>query len=95
MEKRKLVYADNVVEKLAELILMDDHEKQLLDSFVEKCIAVDARLVVHGQWLRNPVGTKHFCSVCGNGAFNKNFAYGARYCPICGARMDGERKNNG
>ena len=26
----------------------------------------------------------------GNGAFNKNFVHGARYCPICGAKMDGD-----
>lgn len=43
-----------------------------------------------GYWVQNPISRKHFCSNCGNGAFNKNFAYGARYCPVCGARMDGD-----
>ena len=46
--------------------------------------------MAHGQWLRKPISRKHFCSNCGNGAFNKYFVYGARYCPICGARMDGD-----
>jgi rubrerythrin len=43
-----------------------------------------------GYWVQNPITRKHFCSECGNGSFNKYFAYGARYCPICGAKMDGD-----
>ena len=43
-----------------------------------------------GYWVQHPITRKHFCSECGNGAFNKNFVYGARYCPICGAKMDGD-----
>lgn len=39
-----------------------------------------------GYWVQNPISRKYLCSECGNGAFNKNFVYGARYCPICGAR---------
>ena len=43
-----------------------------------------------GYWVQNPISRKYLCSECGNGSFNKNFVYGARYCPICGAKMDGD-----
>ena len=46
MTERKLIYADTVVDGLSELILLSDHEKKLLDRFVEKCLAVDAEPVV-------------------------------------------------
>ncbi len=42
MPERKLIYADTVVEKLAELILLGDHEKQVINLFVDQCMAVDA-----------------------------------------------------
>ena len=45
-DKRKLIYADTVVEKISELILLDDHEKKMLECFVEKCVEVDAEEVV-------------------------------------------------
>jgi hypothetical protein len=93
MPERKLIYADTVVEKLSELILMDDHEKKVLESFVEKCMAVDAVPVVHGRWIgkeeklwniEKPVVTGWECSECGVWGH-----YTYNYCPNCGAKMDG------
>ena len=54
--------------------------------------------VVHGRWeeLDDPWGDTHYrCSVCGcewfleAGTPEEN---GMNYCPRCGARMDGERR---
>lgn len=51
---------------------------------------VDAAPVVHGQWRRFINGDgeyKYLCSVC-----EKMITYemgGAKYCPDCGAKMDG------
>ena len=64
---------------------------------------VDAVEVVHGQWEYDPNGCDwgigaYRCSHCGNrnGALPCNedayvYSYAcSRYCPYCGAKMDGE-----
>ena len=55
---------------------------------------VDAVPVVHGKWLWELADNgwaDHICSVCG---YTENtdihVGLGWRYCPNCGARMDGE-----
>ena len=65
-------------------------------GLIEKAPTVDAVPVVHGRW-----GTGRFnletgnyeeqCTRCRN--FSKE--YGKPYCPNCGAKMDGERKDGG
>jgi len=55
----------------------------------------DAVPVVHGKW--EVKGQDVYCSVCGaESAYNW---FGAskfsNYCPNCGAKMDGERKDDG
>ena len=66
---------------------------------------VDAVEVVHGSWLYDSGSGKYFCSACDEYAlsFKKDTIYGGDlyevcltdYCPNCGAKMDGERKDNG
>ena len=54
---------------------------------------VDAVEVVHGRWhtvARNGLDFIE-CSEC---HYGKPTAYRFRYCPNCGAKMDGERKDN-
>ena len=62
---------------------------------------VDAVEVVHGRWI---IGTGEnalmrgyrMCSVCGEIIKTQYSLYGMlNYCPNCGAKMDGERKDNG
>ena len=68
---------------------------------IENAPTVDAVEVVHGHWIMTLYTTtskrgrviankKFACSVCGyhNGRKQSN------YCPNCGAKMDGERKDN-
>ena len=52
--------------------------------------AADAAPVVHGCWIEKPflMGTSRFCSKCGDNFGMPHGVY--RYCPTCGARMDGE-----
>lgn len=52
-----------------------------------KAPAADVAPVVHGRWGSNgiPDSMLSACSVCGFGCG----AYSFRYCPNCGARMDG------
>jgi len=67
--------------------------------------AVDAVEVVHGEWLP-PKGQYHWykatCSVCGyedeqSGGDAETLAeyHRLNYCPRCGARMDGQRREEG
>lgn len=51
--------------------------------------AVDAVEVVHGYWTTTDtiLGTCCVCSVCGS---CPTMEY--KYCPYCGAKMDGERR---
>ena len=70
---------------------------------VETCIAVledqptvDAVEVVNGQWIES--GDRYICSVCTERSLLHFGGIGhclSNYCPNCGAKMDGERIDNG
>ena len=52
--------------------------------------AVDAAPVVHGRWVYEHSDPAMIpCSVCGYQVFRYNNTH---YCPNCGAKMDGERR---
>jgi hypothetical protein len=49
---------------------------------------IDAAPVVHGRWInQDSTYTKYQCSACKE----RNFDGVGRYCPYCGAKMDGEQ----
>lgn len=63
---------------------------------IDDAPTVDAVPVVHGRWSDAGFGElpKHApygwaCSACGGISFNNEYIY----CPNCGAKMDGERKD--
>lgn len=55
----------------------------------ENTPTADVVEVKHGEWVINSDGYYPYCSICEtepkNGVMSK-------YCPECGAKMDGERK---
>lgn len=55
---------------------------------IEASPAVDAVQAVHGRWIEHQIPHVICCSNCdwATDAAEKNFLY----CPMCGARMDGE-----
>lgn len=60
----------------------------VIRKYFEELPAVDAAPVVYGRWVYehgDPVMMP--CSVCGYRVFRYN---NTRYCPNCGARMDGD-----
>ena len=81
-----------------------DDLRQVLEVFSEKdslghtpvqlCDAmptIDAVEVKHGEWIMYPISDgMNQCSKCGVLRFGES-----NYCPNCGARMDGEVKNDG
>jgi len=58
---------------------------------VAKEYAVDAEPVKHGEWKINSDGYYPYCSVCGTAA-DQLTKHLTKYCPECGARMDGSKK---
>lgn len=55
------------------------------EELIKKAPTIDAEPVVHGHWIQ-----KGFDCVCSNcGSFNG--AFGIKYCPNCGAKMDEEQ----
>lgn len=55
---------------------------------------VDAAPVVHGRWDMATDGDGVVCSVCGTDfCILLNETDGFKYCPNCGARMDGGSDN--
>lgn len=59
---------------------------------VERQPTADAVEVRHGEWIKHPHGSGIFCSLCRHRRRYKDI--NDAYCPNCGAKMDGERKNN-
>lgn len=68
-----------------------------LKAAVIRISAADVAPVVHGRWEMRPTGMvtdtgpeyKAYCTVCNE----PNKQYQPPFCPHCGAKMDGERKD--
>ena len=85
-------------------IMMLPHNGDMISSEeVEQAIVdaptVDAAEVVHGRWVDHMVRDWR-CSECGDKIHKvrkvDGYCYNdlPNYCPQCGAKMDGERKDN-
>ena len=73
-------------------------------EMIENFPAADVAPVVHGRWISwekagnfVPSPDRHECSVCHDAAqvLVNGFELLSDYCPNCGAKMDGERKDGG
>ena len=78
---------------------MDTHLCSLDDPVcgAVECIVdaptIDAVEVVHGRWERANNRPKSYirkCSICGKEAYFCGTGCGYKYCPNCGAKMDGK-----
>ena len=72
--------------------LFNTTERQL--RAIRELPAADVAEVVHGQWymLDDCANAGLYCSACGRRVHREEFAYKklrSKYCPHCGARMDG------
>ena len=73
-----------------------------VSGVVDACPTVDAVPVVHGRWDDSgrytfPSGdTAVRCTNCGCALTESEYHLNNwNYCPVCGAKMDGERKDGG
>ena len=72
--------------------LFNTTERQL--RAIRELPAADVAEVVHGQWymLDDCANAGLYCSACGRRVHHEEFAYKklkSKYCPKCGAKMDG------
>lgn len=63
-------------------------------QIIREMPAADVAEVVHGQWylLDDCANDGVYCSACGRRVQREEFAYKklrSKYCPHCGAKMDG------
>ena len=59
-------------------------------AVLETFPAADVVEVKHGRWMPYGFGKEIMCSVC---RCELGDAWEYRYCPDCGAKMDGERRS--
>ena len=71
-----------------------EHYNALINQIITKQPTADVQEVRHGRWISNDLGGykwAYYCSECGwvdGYPFNDRH----KYCPNCGARMDGDEK---
>lgn len=96
----RLIDADDLFEEFERAAWYDNADRdEIAESILWQMPTVDAVEVVHGRWLpvideypqflKMPMLTGYKCSVCG-----RYEAQEEPYCH-CGAKMYGERKENG
>ena len=88
----RIIDADRAKE-IAEVSLGDIFLQTALKLLIDKVPTLDAVPVVHGRVIRvidDDITNHQECSVC-NGFLPYDYTY-FLYCPHCGAKMDGERK---
>lgn len=61
----------------------------LIIEQIEKAPSADVVEVKHGEWT-NEGEYLYKCSLCGDKAFLRLGGKPCRYCPSCGAKMDGK-----
>ena len=74
----------------------DGYDLYVFSHDLEAMPIIDAVPVVHGEWIELDDGlVAGACSVCGWEAYYyEDDVAGMPYCPNCGAKMDGERKDD-
>lgn len=82
----RMIDADALLDRIPNL-----YERREVSRWVDEAPTVDAVPVVHGRWKEDPSGYGFWiCSACGfvSEASAANVLY--KFCPHCGARMDGK-----
>ena len=98
--EKRLIDAEQAKRATYEEIFWTESEQAVVRNFLAKLPKVDAVEVVHASWIHASnkpgvwIGMK--CSLCGARIRYTEFINGNHnYCHKCGARMDGERNDDG
>ena len=89
----RIIDADRAKE-IAEVSLPDIFLQTATKLLIDKIPTMDAAPVVHGHWALYPDWRYLRCSNCKVEFKEAYFPKTKNYCPNCGAKMDGERKDN-
>ena len=107
VEKARYIDANNLLEKLSSLrvtsmglrcgktyfeILLREYRKRVI-QIVEEQPTADVAEVKHGKFIKRTPCSEAECDQCGK-CPKLIFGILPSYCPHCGAKMDGERKEN-
>ena len=91
--EKRLIDANKVAQDVRENnkynFFQADWSSKRVCELLESAPAVDAVEVVHGRWNRNSSTLDIECSNCGK-TLECWFDDDAKYCPNCGAKMDGD-----
>lgn len=84
------------VEKLDFSPLKDDFDRARAVTIVKFQPTADVVEVKHGEWKEEIWcdNFQHTCSLCHSTVRVHPQSVAYKYCPYCGAKMDGERKKN-
>lgn len=74
------------------VVFGDSEMHRLLVQVIAHQPTIDAEPVRHGKWIGYAGTIGNECSVCGKWIDVLQGTAEMNYCPNCGARMDGERK---
>ena len=100
--EKRLIDANELVDtiyKSDEMVHSDEWETYEIVDQINRIQTVDAVEVVHGRWEREHDGARFVCSNCrlvkvSYEMLSFFISTGRwKYCPNCGAKMDGERNN--
>ena len=98
--EKRLIDKEYIIEALELLARYEDGLRQSVIlgvvNIIRNTTAVDAAEVVHGRWV-NAAGCRTICNHCGEYPLYDYWGKQklSAYCPNCGAKMDGEREDNG
>ena len=98
----RLIDADKLEKQLDNEKWMDNYDRDFIVGVaLDEAPTVDAAPVVHGEWIVDDTvycgaGKRWYkCTSCNERVFTAvKGSKGYRFCPNCGARMDGERRND-
>lgn len=96
--RKRYKYAGDIMQALLDL----EWDLETATSFLDRIKDADVVEVKHGKFELygndDDLSGSYFCSLCGwnldEDEYLNNFSH-FKYCPNCGAKMDGERRENG
>lgn len=89
---RRYIDADAAIKRFEELhgnenTLLNSYNADWIVSFIEGQPTADVQEVKHGKWYDATPKVFCSCSYCGGGG-HRHY----KFCPWCGAKMDGEHE---
>lgn len=102
--EKRLIDANELVDTICrsdEVLHSNEWQTDEIVDQIERIPTVDAVEVVHGYWddsgrYQFPSGKKAIrCNICGCALSEGEYhLFNWNYCPVCGAKMDGERRTD-